>query len=412
MDTRARFATLAVHAGQRPDPATGSLSTPIYQTSTFVFPSAEEGARRFAGEAAGYIYTRLGNPTQSVLEEKLAILEGGEAALAFGSGMAAISGVIMAAVSAGDHILYGEPIYGSTHALLHHVLPRFGVSATGVDGSDPEQVAAAIRPNTRLLLFETPANPTMKLVDIAAVSRVAHDQGVLVVCDNTFASPALQQPLTLGADVVVHSCTKYIGGHGDVIAGAVVGSKEFIEHLRMTSLKDLGGVISPFDAWLLLRGLKTLDVRMERHSRNAQRVAEFLAGHPLVERVYYPGLPDHPQYELARRQMRAPGGMISFEIRGGVDAGRLLMNSVRLCHLAVSLGDVDTLIQHPASMTHSMVPPEERLAAGITDGLIRLSVGIEDPEDIIADLAQGLDRVATELTLAAGKGSPDGEHGR
>lgn len=399
MDAAARFATLAVHAGRNPDPATGSLATPIYQTSTFVFPSAEEGARRFAGEADGYIYSRLGNPTQAVLEEKLAALEGGEAALAVGSGMAAISAVLLGLLRAGDHIVYGDAIYGCTHALLHQMLPRFGISATPADASDVAAVGAAIRPETRLMLLETPTNPTMKLADIRAVATVTRERSVTLVCDNTFASPALQRPLELGADVVVHSATKYISGHGDVIAGAVVGSAALIRELRLTSLKDLGGVISPFDAWLLLRGLKTLDVRMERHCKNAQQVAEFLDGHPLVDRVYYPGLKTHPQHHLARRQMKAPGGVLSFEVRGGLEAGRLLMNSLRLCQLAVSLGDVETLIQHPASMTHAVVPQDDRLAMGVTDGLVRLSVGIEDARDIISDLAQGLEQVARQLAV-------------
>lgn len=401
MDAAARFATLAVHAGRNPDPATGSLATPIYQTSTFVFPSAEEGARRFAGEADGYIYSRLGNPTQAVLEEKLAALEGGEAALALGSGMAAISAVLLGLLQAGDHALYGDAIYGSTHALLHQMLPRFGIAVSAVDASDPAAVRAAVRPNTRLMLLETPTNPTMKLADIRAVATVTRERGVTLVCDNTFASPALQRPLELGADLVVHSATKYIGGHGDVIAGAIVGSAGMIRELRLTSLKDLGGVISPFDAWLLVRGLKTLDVRMERHCRNAQQIAEFLAGHPLIQQVYYPGLRSHPQYDLARRQMKAPGGILSFEVRGGLEAGRLLMNSLQLCRLAVSLGDVETLIQHPASMTHAVVPRADRLAMGLTDGLVRLSVGIEDVQDIIADLAQGLEQVAKQFVVPA-----------
>lgn len=384
------IATRCVHAGQHPDPVTGSLTTPLYQTSTFVFTSAEQGAARFAGEEPGYIYTRLGNPTQAALEAKVADLERGEAGLAFGSGMGAISAVVMALVKAGDHVLYGDAIYGCTYDFMHEVLGRYGVEATAVDCSNPTAVEAAVRPNTRTLVLETPANPTMKMADIRAMADICHRHGLILVVDNTFMSPFLQRPLELGAHVVVHSATKYISGHGDVIAGVAVGSQRFIDEVRMTTLKNIGAVISPFDAWLLLRGLKTLHIRMERHSENALQVAQFLEGHPAVARVYYPGLPSHPQHELAQRQMDAPGGVISFELKGGLEAGRRLMNSVELCQVAVSLGDADTLIQHPASMTHAVVPPEARLQAGISDGLVRISVGLEDVRDIIADLQAAL----------------------
>ncbi|MFZ5824479.1 MAG: methionine gamma-lyase [Bacillota bacterium] len=393
------LATRCVHAGQQPDPQTGSLTTPIYQTSTFVFSSAEQGAARFAGEEPGYIYTRLGNPTQTALEEKLADLEGAEAGLAFGSGMAAISAVVMALVKAGDHVLYGDAIYGCTYDFLVDVMSRFGVEASPVDVSSVEAVAEAIRPNTKLLIFETPANPTMKLADIRALSKLAHSHGIPVVVDNTFMSPYLQRPLELGADVVVHSATKYIGGHGDVIAGAAMGKKEFIDEVRLTTLKNVGGVISPFDAWLLLRGLKTLHIRMERHSQNAMAVARFLEQHPMVEQVYYPGLESFAQHDLAKAQMDGFGGIMAFEVKGGVEAGRLMMNAVKLCHVAVSLGDADTLIQHPASMTHAVVPPEVRLASGISDGLVRISVGLEDPADVIGDLEQALEVARTTLAL-------------
>jgi len=390
MTRHRRLSTRCVHAGQRPDPATGSIATPIYQTSTFAFATAEQGAARFAGEEPGYIYTRLGNPTVAALEEKLADLEGAEAAVAFGSGMAAVASTVTALVSAGDHVLFGSPIYGCTFDFFMDVMRRFGVEATPVDASRPEAVASAIRPNTRLLLFETPANPTMRLADIRALAELAHQHEITVVVDNTFMSPFLQRPLEHGADIVVHSATKYIGGHGDVVAGLAAGPAQVMADIRRTTLKNFGGIISPFDAWLLLRGLKTLHVRMARHSDNALRVARFLEQHPLVMRVYYPGLESAPHHELARRQMDGFGGILSFEVMGGLSAGRALLNAVRLCTVAVSLGDTDTLIQHPASMTHAVVPPEARAAAGITDGLIRLSVGLEDPDDIIADLDQAL----------------------
>lgn len=384
------LATRCIHAGQRPDPVTGSIAPPIYQTSTFAFASLEQGAARFAGAETGYIYTRLGNPTQAALEEKIADLEGGEAAVAFGSGMAAIAGVVTALVGAGDHILFGSPIYGCTYDLLMDVMRRFGVEATPVDAARPEQVERAIRPNTRLLLFETPSNPTLRLADIRALADLAHRHQITVVVDNTIMSPYLQRPLEHGADIVVHSATKYIGGHGDVVAGLAVGPAEIMARVRSTTLKNFGGIISPFDAWLLLRGLKTLAVRMERHSENALRVARYLEQHPLVMRVYYPGLESSPQYELARRQMDGFGGLLSFELLGGIEAGRTLLSAVQLCTVAVSLGDTDTLIQHPASMTHAVVPAEARAAARISDGLVRLSVGLEAADDIIADLDQAL----------------------
>lgn len=399
MQKKLGFSTLAVHAGQHPDPVTGSLTTPIYQTSTFVFPSAAEGAARFAGESDGYIYTRLGNPTTRALEEKMAALEGGEMALAFGSGMAAISSVIMALVSKGDHVLTNQALYGCTHSLLHHILPRFGVEASGADATDLNALEQAFRPNTKVLYLETPANPTMTLVDLKAAAEIGHRHGAIVVVDNTFMSPYLQRPLDLGCDIVVHSATKYIGGHGDVIAGIAVGPKHILQDIRMTTQKDFGGIIAPFDAWLLLRGLKTLVVRMDRHCQNALTIAQWLEQHPQVERVFYPDLPSFPQYELGKKQMKAAGGVLSFEVRGGLEAGRVLMDSVKLCQLAVSLGDCDTLIEHPASMTHAIVPKEDRLVMGITDGLVRLAVGIEDPDDLIADLSQGLEKAAAATLL-------------
>jgi len=384
------FSTRAVHAGQSPDPMYGALSTPIYQTSTFVFKDVAQGAARFAGDEEGYIYTRLGNPTQAALEEKIAALEGGEAGLAFGSGIAAITAVLMALVSQGDNVVHSSALYGCTYAFLHELIARFGVTATGVDTADLEAVKKAIRPETKVVYIETPANPTMRISDIQAIVHIAHAHGAKVVVDNTFMSPYLQRPLELGADVVVHSATKYINGHGDVVAGLAVGSKELMDEIRMTTLKDIGGIISPFDSWLLLRGLKTLAVRMDRHNSNAMAIAQYLEQHPAVEKVYYPGLESFEQHELAKKQMSGFGGIMAFELKGGYDAGVRLMNGVQICHLAVSLGDVDTLIQHPASMTHSVVPEEQRAIANITPGLVRLAVGLENVEDIIADLEQAL----------------------
>lgn len=388
------YNTKLVHAGQHPDPLTGALSTPIYQTSTFVFENVEQGAARFALEEAGYIYTRLGNPTQAQLEEKMAVLEGGEAALAVASGMTAIAAPIWTMCKAGDHIVASDTLYGCTFALLSHQMPKFGIEVTFVDAKNLENVKNAMKSNTKLVYIETPANPTLDLIDIEGIAKIAHDGGAQLMVDNTFMSPYGQRPLELGADIVIHSATKYINGHGDVIAGIVVGKQDFINEVRLVGIKDItGGCISPFNAWLILRGLKTLGIRMDRHCANAMKVAKYLEAHPMVERVYYPGLESHPQHELAKKQMLNFGGMIAFEIKGGVEAGRQLMNSVELCTLAVSLGDAETLIQHPASMTHSPVPREERLAAGITDGLVRLSVGLEDAEDIIADLEQAIQKI-------------------
>lgn len=390
IDKNLGFATRAVHAGQEPDPQYGALSTPIFQTSTFVFKDVAQGAARFAGEEDGYIYTRLGNPTITALEKKISCLEGGEDAAACGSGMAAVSAAVMALVGQGDHLVHSAALYGCTFALLQEVLPRFGVTATGVDTADLEAVKNAIRPNTKVIYIESPSNPTMRLTDIKAVAAIAHNHGAKVIVDNTFMTPYLQRPLALGADVVIHSATKYINGHGDVVAGLVIADRETMKDIKMTTLKDIGGVMSPFNAWLILRGLKTLPLRMDRHNSNGLTVAKFLENHPSVSKVYYPGLASFEQHQLAKKQMSGFGGIMSFELEGGYEAGLRLMNGVKICHLAVSLGDVDTLIQHPASMTHAVLPEEARLAANITPGLVRLAVGLEDVEDIIADIEQCL----------------------
>ena len=388
---RSGFATRQIHAGGHPDPHTGSLSMPIYQTSTFAMRDAEHGAELFAHHGKGYVYTRLGNPNPGVVEEKVADLEGGEAAVATASGMAAISAALMTILQAGDHVVAGRVLYGCTHSLLADGLTRFGIATSFVDTTDVEAVRAAMRPDTRVVFLETPANPNLELTDVAAVAEVAHQHGALVVVDNTFCTPYLQRPLELGADVVVHSATKYLNGHGDVIAGFVVGRAELMDRVRELGLKDLtGAVLGPFEAFLVLRGMKTLSYRMEAHCANAQRVAEFLDGHPLVEKVIFPGLPDHPQHELALRQMSGPGGVVSFEVAGGREAAVRLIDAVRLISIAVSLGDIESLIQHPATMTHASYGEEARAAAGISEGLVRLAVGLEDPQDLIADLDQAL----------------------
>ncbi|SHJ84108.1 methionine gamma-lyase [Tepidibacter formicigenes] len=389
------FGTKTIHAGHKKDPVSGALTTPIYQTSTFVFDSAEQGGRRFALEEPGYIYTRLGNPTLTQLEEKIAALEGAQSCMATASGIGAISSTFWTALKAGDHVIADETLYGCTFAFLNHGLTRFGIDVSFVDCSNPENIKEAMKENTKVVYIETPANPTLKVVDIEKIANITHEkEGCILVVDNTFCTPYIQRPIELGADVVVHSATKYLNGHGDVIAGFVVGSEEFITNVRLFGVKDMtGAVLSPFDAYLVIRGMKTLEVRMQRHCENAIKVAKFLEEHEAVETVYYPGLESHPQYKIAKKQMKMPGAMIAFEVQGGVEGGIKLLNNLNLCTLAVSLGDCETLIQHPASMTHSPYTREERLEAGISDGLVRISIGLENVEDIIDDLKQGLDNL-------------------
>ena len=386
--------TTAIHAGTLKN-LYGTLAMPIYQTSTFIFDSAEQGGRRFALEEAGYIYTRLGNPTTTVLEDKIAALEEGEAAVATSSGMGAISSTLWTVLKAGDHVVTDKTLYGCTFALMCHGLTRFGIEVTFVDTSNLDEVKNAMKENTRVVYLETPANPNLKIVDLEALSKLAHtNPNTLVIVDNTFATPYMQKPLKLGADIVVHSVTKYINGHGDVIAGLVVTNKELADQIRFVGLKDMtGAVLGPQDAYYIIRGMKTFEIRMERHCKNAKKVVEFLNKHPKIEKVYYPGLETHPGHEIAKKQMKDFGAMISFELKGGFEAGKTLLNNLKLCSLAVSLGDTETLIQHPASMTHSPYTKEEREAAGITDGLVRLSVGLENVEDIIEDLEQGLEKI-------------------
>jgi len=386
------FSTKAIHHGYDPRDHQGALVPPVYLTSTFTFASAEQGGRCFAGEAPGYIYTRISNPTLVLLESRMAALEGGAAAIAFGSGMGAITATLWTLLRPGDEIVVDKTLYGCTFAFLHHGIGQFGVRVTHVDMTDPAAVERAMAGKPKLVYFESPANPNMRLVDIAAVAAVAHRAGALVVVDNTYCSPYLQQPLALGADVVVHSATKYISGHGDVTAGvAVAASAELAERIRLQGLKDMtGAVLSPQDAALLLRGLKTLALRMDRHCANAMAVARALQAHPAVAKVHYPGLESDPQHALAKRQMRQPGGMIAFELQGGIEAGMRFIDGLQMVACAVSLGDAESLAQHPASMTHSTYTAEERAAAGIPDGLVRLSAGLEDTADLLADIERAL----------------------
>lgn len=378
-----RFATRAIHVGQEADPTTGATVVPIYQTSTF---TQEE-----LGKHRGYEYARTGNPTRSALETCLASLEGGRFGLAFASGLAATN-TVLNLLSAGDHVVVAEDLYGGTYRLFARVFARYGMEFTYVDARDAANVRAALRPETRLVWVETPTNPLLQLVDLAAVAAVAHESGAWLAVDNTFASPYLQRPLEFGADIVLHSTTKYIGGHSDVIGGAIVTSNEQIYEDLKFHQNAVGGVPGPFDAWLTLRGVKTLAVRMREHVRNAQAVAEFLAPHPAVERVNYPGLPTHPQQELATRQMDGYGGMVSFTVAGGRAAAERVLRSTRLFSLAESLGGVESLISHPATMTHASIPAEERERRGVTENLVRLSVGIEEADDLVEDLRQALER--------------------
>jgi cystathionine gamma-lyase/cystathionine beta-lyase/cystathionine gamma-lyase/homocysteine desulfhydrase len=379
----ARFSTVCIHAGQEPDPSTGAIITPIYQTSTYV--------QEALGKHKGYEYGRTQNPTRSALEANLAAIENGRAACAFASGMAA-TGAVMTLLKAGDHVVVTDNTYGGTYRLFERVLRKYQLDFTYVDTSDIDAIEAAIRPDTRMLFLETPTNPVLRLTDLAAACEIAHTRDVMVVVDNTFASPAIQRPIDFGADIVVHSTTKFLNGHSDSVGGIVVAVRDVdIEWLKFIQNAE-GAILGPMDAWLVLRGTKTLPLRMERHNTNAQIVAEYLAGHPKVARVYYPGLPTHPQHDLARRQMRGFGGLISFEL-GSLERSRTLLNNVRLMSLAESLGGVETLISHPASMTHASVPPERRLQIGLTEDMVRISVGIEDVDDLKEDLEQALARV-------------------
>jgi methionine-gamma-lyase len=387
------FATRAIHHGYDPYEGPGALNPPIHVSSTYTFPTVEDGSARFAGEQEGFVYSRTGNPTTALLELRIADLEGGEAALVTASGMGATASLLWTLLAPGDELIADKTLYGCTFGFFNHGLAKFGVRITHIDLTDPANLEAAINPATKAVFFESPANPNMRLVDIEAVARIARRHGAKVIVDNTYCTPYLQRPLELGADYVVHSATKYLGGHGDLIAGAIVGPKESITQIRYYGLKDMtGAVLSSQDAFLILRGLKTLAIRMERHSENAQGIAEFLSSQNKVAVCHYPGLATFPQRELAERQMKLPGGMVAFELKDGIEAGRRFMNALQLIKRAVSLGDAESLAQHPASMTHSFYTPEERRLHLIEEGLVRISAGLEDLDDLLRDVSRALEK--------------------
>jgi len=393
MDTKkAGFNTKLIHGGRLKD-ALGSAVTPIYQSSTFSFESADHGAACFAGESDGYIYTRLGNPNINELEKAVAELENGFGGIATSSGMAAVNVCYLGLLSAGDHMISHNAVYGPSRGIMESLYPRFKVESTYVDATDINNVINAIRPNTKVLYIETPANPTIGITDLKAMAKIAKDHNLKLVVDNTFCSPYLQKPLDLGADIVLHSMTKFINGHADIVAGMVVTKTEEDYKLLKPIMINIGCNMDPHQAWLTRRGLKTLAIRIDRAQESAIKVADFLESHPKVEWVRFPGLKSHPQYQLGLEQMKGPGTMISFEVKGGLKSGKIVMDSVKMALLAVSLGGIETLIQHPASMTHSKLNDQKQLEGGITKGLIRLAIGIEDVEDIIADLDQALAQI-------------------
>ena len=391
-NSKVNFETKCVHAGIS-EYEFGPVVPPIYQTSTFKFESVEHGASLFAGEKKGYIYTRMLNPTIQAMEDAIAQLEGGHKALGCGSGMAAIHTVFASLTQAGDHVVCSTAVYGPTTTLLNTIMKKYGVETTFVDTSNLDEVKKAVKPNTKVLYVETPGNPTLSISNLEEIYKIAKQQKAKLVIDNTFMSPALQNPIAFGADIVLHSLTKFLNGHADVVGGIVVVKDEATyQHFRKT-LNQLGGVIDPFNSFLVHRGIKTLWLRMQKHCKNALVIAEWLEKHSLVKSISYPGLKSHPQYELGLKQHRGHGGMITIELAGGLEAGKIMMNSVKLFQLAVSLGGVESLIQHPASMTHFSMGKEARLAGGITDGLVRISVGIENVNDLISDLESALEEV-------------------
>ena len=386
------FNSKLIHAGADKDKF-GSATVPIYQTSTFAFESADEGAKCFSGESDGFIYTRLGNPTIQALERQVAILEGGFGAIATASGMGAVSTIYMGLLNQGDHMVSTNAIYGPSRVVMETYFSKFGVESTYVTTSNIENIKKAIKPNTKVLYIETPTNPTMEITDLEACVALAREHNIITVVDNTFSSPYLQRPIELGVDVVFHSMTKFLNGHADIVAGIIITRNEELYKILRPAMVNMGCNMDPHQAYLVLRGLKTLGIRVDRAQQNAMKVAKYLENHPKVEWVKYPGLKSHPQFELAKKQMAGPGAMISFELKGGFNAGKTLMDNVKLAMLAVSLGGVETLIQHPASMTHSKLSADAKEKASITQGLVRFAVGIEDVEDIIADLDQALAKV-------------------
>ncbi len=389
----AGFSTKSVHSGEQMCPLTGSITTPIYQTSNFGFPDLDSLKRIFADHSKGYFYTRYSNPTLEAIEKKLADLMGGQKALVFSSGMAALTSAILALVSSGDHIVSAFDIYGGTFNFFANVLPRYGVTVDLVETADARRLADAIKPNTKIIFFESPTNPLLKLMDIREVASIGKEREILTFMDNTFATPFNQKPLQMGIDLVMHSATKYLGGHSDLIGGVVAGGEELMQKV-MYSRYVFGGVPDPQSAWLLMRGVKTLKVRMEAHNQNGMQVAQYLESHPHIDRVYYPGLKSHPQHDLATKQMKGFGGMVSFEIGGGNDALGQFLGKLQICQLAVSLGGIESLICPPSLTTHRRLSQSERIKAGIKDNLVRLSVGIEDAEDLIDDFEQALGAVS------------------
>ncbi len=384
--------TQAVHAGEDLTKNHGAVSVPIYSASVFAFSDADEGAAIHNYQREGYFYGKLGNPTQDALEKAIAELENGESALAFASGMAAVSASVLTLVKSGDHIVAPESMYSTTTIFLNELAEKFGIETTFVDATTAENYADAIQPNTEIFWIETPSNPLLKITDFSTVVKIAKEKGVTTIADNTFATPFNQKPLDFGVDVVVHSATKYLGGHSDLTAGLMIGKKEIVEKARLHTTKLYGGNIAPQIAWLVLRGIKTLALRMERHNLNASVIADMLLNHSKVKTVFYPGLEQNKSYEIAKKQMKAFGGMIAFDV-GGLEEGKRFVNNVKVCTLATSLGGVETILQHSASMTHATIQREQRLKTGITDGLIRLSVGIEDVNDLIEDLQNALEKI-------------------
>lgn len=387
-----KFDTVEVHAGE-PRDTYGSLIPPIYQTSTFYFASTDDAVEACGDYAESFAYSRITNPSLDYMEQKLAALEHGKGAVSYASGMGAVAGALFAALKCGDHVIFTKAKYSGTQDITGDWLPRFGIEHDSFQADHLEELEPLIKPNTKVIYVETPANPTMVLVDLAEVAKIAHRHGAKVFVDNTFATPYNTNPLDLGVDVVIHSLTKYIGGHGDLLGGAVISNDtEFLRQCRLGTLMHFGAVMAPFTAFLVCRGMKTLGVRMRQHNENALKIARWLEADPRIETVRYPFLESNPQYDIAKKQMRGGGGMISFDVKGGLEAGKKFINSLKLCTLAVSLGDTETLVEQAAAMTHTMIPKEVREAAGITDGMIRMSVGLEDPDDIIADLDQALSR--------------------